>query len=133
MSESSALLGNFCTSLKTLSNPHRLRIMLSLLTGEASVGDLELGLKIKQPNLSHELKKLRDTGMVKTRRESKVIFYSIADQKTESLIGDISTLFLNNENPDRKFRTTPVRSKAENFSRGESHGECGRFPLVQQY
>ena len=96
------------------------------------MGDLEMGLKIKQPNLSHELKKLRDTGMVKTRRESKVIFYSIADQKTENLIGDISLLFLNNENQDRKFRLSPAKSEATIFSEGEDHGECGRFPLVHQ-
>lgn len=96
------------------------------------MGDLEMGLKIKQPNLSHELKKLRDTGMVKTRRESKVIFYSIADQKTENLIGDISLLFLNDQNQDRKFRISPAKSEAANFSEDENHGECGRFPLVHQ-
>ena len=121
----------FCDSLKTLSSPHRLRIMMSLQDGEASVGDLEQGLKIKQPNLSHELRKLRDKGMVKTRRQSKVVFYSIAHPDTASLIKDISLLFSNQQTSGygRENDDTPLSAKS--FSEREAHGECGQFPLVQ--
>lgn len=106
--------------------------MLSLQDGEASVGDLELGLKIKQPNLSHELRKLRDKGMVTTRRQSKVVFYSIADQDTAGLIRDISALFSGEQTSRYHRGNDNIHSSAENFSESESHGECGQFPLVHQ-
>lgn len=128
----SAPLKDFCESLKTLSNPHRLRIMLSLQEGEASVGDLESGLQLKQPNLSHELRKLRDKGMVKTRRESKVVFYSIADQSTANLIQDISFLFTGSQESVRNHENKIAQSKTTASRENKSHGECGHFPLVHQ-
>ncbi|MGB5705409.1 MAG: metalloregulator ArsR/SmtB family transcription factor [Arenicellales bacterium] len=128
----SAPLKDFCESLKALSNPHRLRIMLSLQDGEASVGDLETGLQLKQPNLSHELRKLRDRGMVKTRRESKVVFYSIADQSTANLIQNISCLFKGSKESVSHHENKIAQSNASAFGENRSHGECGQFPLVQQ-
>lgn len=130
--ENTDQIERFCESLKILSNPHRLKIMISLQDGEASVGDLEIGLKIKQPNLSHELRKLRDKGMVKTRRQSKVVFYSIADQDTAGLIRDISTLFSDDQTSSFRHGNDTIHSSAENFSESESYGECGQFPLVNQ-
>ena len=130
--ENTDQIERFCESLKILSNPHRLKIMISLQDGEASVGDLEIGLKIKQPNLSHELRKLRDKGMVKTRRQSKVVFYSIADQDTAGLIRDISTLFSDEQLSKYHRVNDNVYSSTENFSASENHGECGQFPLVHQ-
>ena len=132
LGEDSSRLEGFCESLKTLSNPHRLRILLSLLDGEASVGDLESGLNLKQPNLSHELRKLRDKGMVKTRRQSKVIFYSIANQDTANLIEDVSLLFSGERKFNQPHENPRVSSTAGSFTESESLGECGRFPLVHQ-
>lgn len=132
LEENTDQIERFCESLKTLSNPHRLKIMMSLLGGEASVGDIELGLKIKQPNLSHELRKLRDKGMVKTRRQSKVVFYSIADQGTAGLMRDISSLFSDEQTSSFHRGNDNIYSSAENFSESESLGECGQFPLVHQ-
>ncbi|MGI9317328.1 MAG: metalloregulator ArsR/SmtB family transcription factor [bacterium] len=132
LDEGSGRLEGFCESLKTLSNPHRLRILLSLLSGEASVGDLESELNLKQPNLSHELRKLRDKGMVKTRRQSKVIFYSIADQNTANLIEDVLLLFSGERKLNQPHENPRVSSTAGSFTDSESPGECGRFPLVHQ-
>ena len=43
----------FCSLLKVMSNPNRLKILVYLLDGESSVGEMETVLAIKQPNLSH--------------------------------------------------------------------------------
>jgi DNA-binding transcriptional ArsR family regulator len=66
--------------LKALAHPARLMICCQLKDREMSVGDMEEQLGIKQPRLSRELGKLREDGLVKTRRESKVIFYQLADK-----------------------------------------------------
>jgi DNA-binding transcriptional ArsR family regulator len=65
--------------LKALAHPARLMICCQLRNQEMSVGDMEERLGIKQPRLSRELGKLREEGLVQTRRESKVVFYHLSD------------------------------------------------------
>ena len=65
--------------LKALSHPARLMICCQLRDREMSVSEIENALDIRQPRLSRELAKLREEGLVETRREAKSIFYSLAD------------------------------------------------------
>ena len=65
--------------LRALSNAARLRIVLRLLDGECAVAELEADLGLRQPNLSQHLAALRDAGLVVTRRESRSVFYRVAD------------------------------------------------------
>ncbi len=65
--------------LKALAHPARLMICCQLRGGEMSVGDMESTLGIRQPRLSRELGKLRDEGLVEARRQSKVVFYRLAE------------------------------------------------------
>jgi DNA-binding transcriptional ArsR family regulator len=67
--------------LKALAHPARLLICCELREHELSVGDIEATLNIKQPRLSRELAKLRAAGVVTTRRESKVIFYTLSTER----------------------------------------------------
>lgn len=72
--------------LKLLANANRLRIMCRLLQGEVSVGDIETELDIRQPTLSREIAKLRDGGVIRPRRQSKVVFYELADKDMTRLL-----------------------------------------------
>jgi len=65
--------------LKALAHPERLMICCQLRDTEMSVGDIETTLGIKQPRLSRELSKLRDTGLVTTRKKSKLVFYTLSE------------------------------------------------------
>ena len=85
-------LEEFCGLLKLTSNPNRMRILLHLRRGEFAVSDIESSLKLKQPNLSHELRKLRDHGLGACRRQSKVVFYSLAGPFTACLLDGIRRL-----------------------------------------
>lgn len=81
--------------MKTLSHPARLMICCQLRHQEMSVGDIELSLGIAQPRLSRELAKLREDGFVETRRQSKVIFYRLADvNKVAGMIDAICAVML---------------------------------------
>jgi len=64
--------------LKALAHPARLMICCQLRDGEMSVGGIEEMLDIRQPRLSRELAKLREEGLVETRRDSKVVFYRLS-------------------------------------------------------
>jgi DNA-binding transcriptional ArsR family regulator len=73
-------------TLRVLSNPLRLRIAILLLGGERAVGDLETTLSARQPALSQHLAAMRDATLVVTRRESKSIFYRLADDDRRRLV-----------------------------------------------
>ncbi len=63
--------------LKSLANPDRLMLLCQLVQGEACVSELETLTGITQPSLSQQLGILRDKGLVTTRREGRLIYYSI--------------------------------------------------------
>ena len=71
---------------KALSNKNRLVILSSLVSGEMNVGEMESRLKIRQPTLSQQLARLRTAQLVKTRRVSKEVYYSLANTKTRLMI-----------------------------------------------
>lgn len=83
--------------LKTLAHEGRLMILCHLGTGERSVGELETTLGIRQAAVSQMLARLRDEGLVQTRREGKTVYYSLADGRTEQVIGLLYQLFCGEE------------------------------------
>jgi ArsR family transcriptional regulator len=72
-------------------------ILCHLGEGEKSVGTLEQLLGIRQAAVSQMLARLRDEGLVTTRREGKTIFYSLSDTNTEQVIGLLYSLFCGQE------------------------------------
>lgn len=72
--------------LKTVAHEGRLMTLCHLGSGEKSVGELEDLLQMRQAAVSQILARLREEGRVKTRREGKTIYYSLADDKTRELI-----------------------------------------------
>ena len=79
--------------LRALANEDRLLLLCQLSQGELAVGELEHSLDIRQPTLSQQLGVLRTEGMVKTRRDGKRIYYSVADQKVLTLLATLYELY----------------------------------------
>lgn len=79
--------------LKALANPSRLVILCQLTEGERSVGELETMLGVRQPSLSQQLARLRADNLVRTRRDSKRIYYSLASKEAEVVIAALYELF----------------------------------------
>ncbi len=72
--------------LKALSHETRLVLLCLLSECERSVTDLDNILALRQPAVSQQLARLRLDGLVSTRREGKVIFYSIANDDIRQAI-----------------------------------------------
>ena len=72
--------------LSAISNPFRIRILLTIGNGEACVCHLEALLKKRQAFISQHLMSLRQAGILATRRDGKYIFYRLADSGTYDLI-----------------------------------------------
>lgn len=79
--------------LKSLSHETRLMILCILSEGEKSVSELEDILAMPQAAVSQQLARLRLDGLVETRREGRMIYYSIVDHEVSSVIETLYTLF----------------------------------------
>ncbi|MFU8768530.1 MAG: ArsR/SmtB family transcription factor [Desulfotignum sp.] len=71
---------------KALSDPTRLKIVLSLLNREHCVCDIAVLCGQSDSAVSHQLRILRTLKIVKNRREGKIMYYSINDDHVVSLI-----------------------------------------------
>ena len=88
--------------LKALANENRLIILCCLAEGEKNVGELETMLSIRQPSLSQQLARLRSDGLVETRRDSKQIYYRLASEEAQQMIGLLYEMFCSDEKADAK-------------------------------
>ena len=88
--------------LKTMSHANRLMIACALSQGEKNVGDIEAEIEVPQPHLSRDLGRLRDAGLVKARRESKNVYYSLADDRLSNLIDALCHAFGSKQHQSRK-------------------------------
>ena len=79
--------------LKALAHESRLIILCILAQGEKSVSELEQELNLRQPTVSQQLARLRADGLVSTRRDGKVIYYSLASEDARTIIGAIYDVF----------------------------------------
>ena len=79
--------------LKILANRRRLMILCELLRGERSVSELAGVVGLSQSALSQHLAKLRRGHLVRTRRESQTVHYSIADPGVTKVIGALYDLY----------------------------------------
>ena len=75
-----------CRLMKVLSNSDRMMLLCEIGQGEKCVSELEDALDLHQPTLSQQLTVLRKEKLVKTRREGKQIYYSLASEVVVSVI-----------------------------------------------
>ncbi len=68
-----------CNLFRVLSEPSRLKIVMALLQGEMCVLHIAESVNGAQSAVSHQLRVLKDNGVVKSRREGQNICYSLAD------------------------------------------------------
>lgn len=81
------------TMLKAIANESRILILYNLEGKELSVTDLNDYLDLSQSALSQHLAVLRKDGLVKTRRESQTIFYSLSDIRASKVIKTLRELY----------------------------------------
>ncbi len=80
--------------LKLLANENRLLILCRLvLVREMSVNDLADVIGLSQSALSQHLAKMREEGLLTTRREAQTVFYRIADPNAARLLALLKTIY----------------------------------------
>lgn len=71
---------------KVFGDPTRSRILFALSEAEVCVCDLAEALNMTQSAISHQLRILKQSCLVKNRREGKSIFYSLADDHVRTIL-----------------------------------------------
>lgn len=71
---------------KVFGDSTRIRILFVLFEAEVCVCDLADILNMTQSAVSHQLKILKQAKLVKSRREGKSVFYSLADGHVSTII-----------------------------------------------
>lgn len=71
---------------KVFGDPTRIRILFVLFEAEVCVCDLARALNMTQSAVSHQLRILKQSRLVKNRREGKSVFYSLADDHVRTMI-----------------------------------------------
>ncbi|MDH4126174.1 MAG: metalloregulator ArsR/SmtB family transcription factor [Gammaproteobacteria bacterium] len=72
--------------MKALGNESRLMILCTLAEREHSVSELNALIPLSQSALSQQLARLREQGLVATRRQSQAIFYSLAPGPADRVV-----------------------------------------------
>lgn len=70
----------------TFGDATRIRILNVLMKGEICVGDLANELDMTQSAISHQLKVLKASRLVKSRRDGKQIYYSLDDEHVQAIL-----------------------------------------------
>jgi ArsR family transcriptional regulator, virulence genes transcriptional regulator len=78
--------GKAADLLGALANQKRLMIMAHLFVGELSVNNLAAKVNLSQSALSQHLAKLRNLGLVDTRREGQTIFYRATSGEAVAIV-----------------------------------------------
>lgn len=81
------------TLMKALSSEHRLMLLCALSNGETSVGDLAARFDMSLPAVSQQLATLRKDGLVTTRRDGRMIYYSLQGSEAQNVIDVLYNLY----------------------------------------
>lgn len=73
---------------RVFADSTRIKILYALFEAELCVCDLSRLTGMSQSAVSHQLRTLKDSKLVKFRREGKTVYYSLADQHVRTLIGN---------------------------------------------
>ncbi|MFI3284088.1 MAG: metalloregulator ArsR/SmtB family transcription factor [Erysipelotrichaceae bacterium] len=74
------------TLFKAIGDKTRIGILMALDIHEMCVCDLSVLLNMTKSSVSHQLKTLKKVGLVKARKEGKIVFYSLDDTHVQDII-----------------------------------------------
>jgi DNA-binding transcriptional ArsR family regulator len=71
---------------QVLADPTRVRLVKALADGEWCVSDLTQALQMDQPAVSHQLKYLRELGLVRWKKSGRHVYYHLADSHLRDVL-----------------------------------------------
>ena len=84
--DNSNIWSDLADLFKVFGDTSRVRILYKLLDGEYCVNNLAEELDMTQSAVSHQLKVLKMSKLVKNRRDGKQMYYSLADDHVSTIL-----------------------------------------------
>ncbi len=84
--ENTDKIDEMCDFFKSLSDPTRMKIVLTISNGEICVNDIAAKINMTKSAVSHQLAYLKRLRLIKSRKEGKEVFYSLDDEHVNLLI-----------------------------------------------
>ena len=79
------LIVDLSDMFKIFGDQTRVKILMALESGELCVCDIAAVMNMSQSAISHQLRVLKQSNIVKTRRQGKVVYYSISDDHVKEI------------------------------------------------
>ena len=79
-------IGALSDFFKIMGDSTRLQIILSLQGGELCVSDIAACLEMSVSSVSHQLKSLRHSRIIKQRKEGRTVYYSLDDGHVRDIL-----------------------------------------------
>ena len=79
------LIADLSDMFKIFGDQTRVKILMALESGELCVCDIAAVMNMSQSAISHQLRVLKQSNIVKTRRQGKVVYYSISDDHVKEI------------------------------------------------
>ncbi len=88
---------NVADFLKIVAHPDRLVALCQLTEGEKAVNELAEHTSLSQSAFSQHLRVLRESGIIRDRKASTHVYYSLADERVEALLHALKESFCDPE------------------------------------
>ncbi len=79
-------LDRLSLTYKVLGDPNRLKTVMALRNVEMCVCDLAAFTGLSESAVSHQLRRLKDLALVKSRRDGQIIYYALDDAHVTGLL-----------------------------------------------
>ena len=79
-------LDRLSLTYKVLGDPNRLKMVMALRDVEMCVCDLAAFTSLSESAVSHQLRRLKDLALVKSRRDGQIIYYALDDEHVSALL-----------------------------------------------
>jgi DNA-binding transcriptional ArsR family regulator len=79
-------LDRLSLTYKVLGDPNRLKIVMALKNVEMCVCDLAAFTGSSESAVSHQLRRLKDLALVKSRRDGQIVYYALDDEHVSGLL-----------------------------------------------
>jgi DNA-binding transcriptional ArsR family regulator len=79
-------MARLALTYKIMGDPTRLKIIMALRGGEMCVCDLAAFLGLSESAVSHQLRRLREFSLVRSRRDGQILYYSLDDNHVLDLV-----------------------------------------------
>ena len=86
--------------LKALAHPERQMVLCQLVEGEKGGGELLAHSQLGQSAFSQQLSVLKRQGLIRSRKVSQQIYYSLVSEAAADVLGALQTHFCHSENKE---------------------------------